>query len=400
MSSGRFSAFQDDASDSSSSASGAGHDPNTKGASDVLVPSFEDLSSYRHDEETVLEAVYGNDFSKKDGAWGCPELLVSVRPPDIDDPSHIGSELQLSVQLTKQYPYVVPKITFKEVKGLSKMQQTTLMTTLQDRAKELASSGSVMVCELVQLTEDYLLEHNQDPTLSAWEQMKQRQEKEEKQNQLLEAQRAKELKLLTRNDVAENSDHHDQFRTTTSLTFSSASSPISSSHGGSSMRGVGEGIVSNEVERELSRQMHALAAAAEQRRKLQQQHQARTNAGMEVGGGGGGGGGPAAGMDSPSRGISGGGDDNNNNNDAEFDDDEDDDDESDFDPDNDYNNNLNVSSSYSRYKADFVELGILGRGGGGEVVKVRNRLDRRICKLRRMRRGNFLQCPPSHVCAF
>lgn len=37
-------------------------------------------------------------------------------------------------------------------------------------------------------------------------------------------------------------------------------------------------------------------------------------------------------------------------------------------------------SLHSRYLADFVELGILGRGGGGEVVKCRNRLDRRICK--------------------
>lgn len=36
---------------------------------------------------------------------------------------------------------------------------------------------------------------------------------------------------------------------------------------------------------------------------------------------------------------------------------------------------------HSRYHTDFVELGILGKGGGGLVVKCRNRLDRRICKL-------------------
>ena len=36
--------------------------------------------------------------------------------------------------------------------------------------------------------------------------------------------------------------------------------------------------------------------------------------------------------------------------------------------------------SSSRYKNDFEELGVLGQGGGGEVVKVRNRLDKRICK--------------------
>ena len=38
----------------------------------------------------------------------------------------------------------------------------------------------------------------------------------------------------------------------------------------------------------------------------------------------------------------------------------------------------------SRYQADFIELGLLGRGGGGEVVKVRNRLDRRIYAIKKI----------------
>jgi translation initiation factor 2-alpha kinase 4 len=38
----------------------------------------------------------------------------------------------------------------------------------------------------------------------------------------------------------------------------------------------------------------------------------------------------------------------------------------------------------SRYKSDFIELGVLGRGGGGEVVKVRNRLDRRIYAIKKI----------------
>jgi hypothetical protein len=38
----------------------------------------------------------------------------------------------------------------------------------------------------------------------------------------------------------------------------------------------------------------------------------------------------------------------------------------------------------SRYQTDFVELGLLGRGGGGEVVKVRNRLDRRIYAIKKI----------------
>jgi eukaryotic translation initiation factor 2-alpha kinase 4 len=38
----------------------------------------------------------------------------------------------------------------------------------------------------------------------------------------------------------------------------------------------------------------------------------------------------------------------------------------------------------SRYLSDFVEIGILGRGGGGEVVKVKNRLDRRIYAVKKI----------------
>lgn len=60
----------------------------------------------------------------------------------------------------------------------------------------------------------------------------------------------------------------------------------------------------------------------------------------------------------------------------DFDDDDENDD--DFDDDDDDDPPTPHAGS-SRYQTDFIELGILGRGGGGEVVKVKNRLDRRIC---------------------
>ena len=58
----------------------------------VGVPSHEDLSMARDDEETVLTAVYGEDFTREVGVWGCARLNVHVRPPDTDR-EHIGSEL-------------------------------------------------------------------------------------------------------------------------------------------------------------------------------------------------------------------------------------------------------------------------------------------------------------------
>jgi hypothetical protein len=53
---------------------------------------FEDLTIQREDEETVLAAVYGDDYSKEEGVWGYPVLCVQVRPPDLQ-PERIGSEL-------------------------------------------------------------------------------------------------------------------------------------------------------------------------------------------------------------------------------------------------------------------------------------------------------------------
>lgn len=57
----------------------------------VTVPSYEDLSLVRNDEETVLSAVYGEDYVKRGNSF-MPQLHVHIRPPDVE--SHrIGSEL-------------------------------------------------------------------------------------------------------------------------------------------------------------------------------------------------------------------------------------------------------------------------------------------------------------------
>ncbi|EEY65699.1 serine/threonine protein kinase [Phytophthora infestans T30-4] len=40
---------------------------------------------------------------------------------------------------------------------------------------------------------------------------------------------------------------------------------------------------------------------------------------------------------------------------------------------------------HSRYHGDFKELGLLGRGGGGEVVKVQNRLDRQLYAVKKVK---------------
>jgi hypothetical protein len=58
----------------------------------AAIPAYEDLSTSRADEETVLLAVYGQDFQRNQGVWGTARLEVQVRPPDVDA-AHIGNQL-------------------------------------------------------------------------------------------------------------------------------------------------------------------------------------------------------------------------------------------------------------------------------------------------------------------
>lgn len=112
---------------------------------DTQIPDYEDLSSNRADEVTVLEAVYGSDFTvDSEGAW-------NVRAMD-QEKQH---ELVLTVQPNKRYPYSVPKISISSPHAgstkLRESEEQQLKGQLTTRAKELANSGSVMMIELVQV---------------------------------------------------------------------------------------------------------------------------------------------------------------------------------------------------------------------------------------------------------
>jgi hypothetical protein len=76
MSPGRFDALEEESSED--------EDQHQTSAIVADVPSHEDLSLSRADEETVLTAVYGEDFHREKGVWGCARLCVHVRPPDAE----------------------------------------------------------------------------------------------------------------------------------------------------------------------------------------------------------------------------------------------------------------------------------------------------------------------------
>jgi translation initiation factor 2-alpha kinase 4 len=300
--------------------------PAPNAATTLHIPPYEDLSSVRMDECTVLQAVYAEEFEQHVGIWGCPRLHVHVSPPDIE-PSRIGSKLVLAVQLSKQYPYVAPTIELTNVSGLSNQESETLCNLLRQRAKELAVTGSVMMIELVQVAEDFLFSHNRDPTLSAWELNRAREEAA-----ILKEKRAQdEITQLMMNSMNHEGESetsrtlHEQYQQQSFARVDTNDSNVTVS----------------DYEREQMRQRQAVEAARRLRvnaPRLESLFDAMTDAQDDVH----------------------------------------------FDSMDDTNTAGLALSGSSRYASDFIELGVLGRGGGGEVVKVRNRLDGRVYAVKKI----------------
>ena len=309
----------------------------------------EDLSLCRADEETVLQAVYAEDFTRKVGSNGrATRLNVHVRPPDTEN-DHVGTQLTLSLKLQKQYPYVVPTIQLKNVQGLSPDEHRQLMTQLMTRAEQLSQSGSVMMVELVQVTEDFLLEHNRDPTMSAWEQMKEREKREQEQ---VQQQQQAEMHSLLNPSPTSNYNSRSTLEDNQSWDMSSLSKRFSEA---ASPAGAGQEVASLDVKRELNRQMAALEDARRIKQSGPNTNHDNTN------------------DHNPTKHLGDSDDDDYSDDQSENDDDL-------FPPVEQWGGQL----TGSRYQADFVELGVLGRGGGGEVVKVRNRLDRRTYAIKKI----------------
>ena len=91
----------------------------------------EDLSTQRHDEETVLTAIYGNDFTLESGAWNCPLYKLRIRPAsDVTDHGQISDK----------------SISCKRTNGEDNTQVLTfLLAQMRDQAYLLLHQTSVAV---------------------------------------------------------------------------------------------------------------------------------------------------------------------------------------------------------------------------------------------------------------
>ena len=319
----------------------------------------EDLSLQRHDEETVLSAIYGEDFTATAGAWNCPLYKLRIRPapsgaPPAAEVTANSCELTLTIQLNKKYPHSVPLIHLANTGNESSCFQITttqiseLLNLLQIKAVEFASLGQVMGWELGQVVEEYLVDCVEMRRIKEKDENDTMQRKKNNNNRIIEntefddADRGADDEWsnfddYTRTDIINDDEHHSvahSFTTPTEFDM----------------------MVDSDTQREVARQIEALDDAARMRRQRRQRGVL------------------------PSI--------------ADKNDDDGDDGNSDEEgygyPDLTAvitpveQQQLGVGGNFSRYQTDFVEIAHLGRGGGGEVVQAINRLDRRVYAIKKV----------------
>lgn len=321
------------------------------GLAEEAARETEDLSLQRHDEETVLSAIYGKDFRVEEGAWNCPTYRIRIRPagdvtdhggsandaslpqpepehrrPNPHDPNKIeinSCEVTLNIQLNQKYPHSKPLIQITDTVNVFNHQLSDLLRLLQAKATECSEKGYVMGLELGQIVESYLVD-------------------------LLE--KRKEDELRRQNDIIKKKvDFAADFENSLQI-----EDPENKRISDECLIDQSQDI-DVDTQRELARQMEALDSAARERTERRQQRKGisgRILSTIEDGNEEDEDAGDLAILDTF---ISTGADTNDTSN-----------------------------NSWSRYQTDFVELGVLGAGGGGTVVKAMNRLDRRVYAVKKI----------------
>jgi len=97
-------------------------------------------------ELEAVAAVYGDDVRVLRDLP--PHLVVHVRPRTADDSSQQFVELFLGIKASSQYPKEPPHIYAVESKGLDENRQSYLISSIQNKAKELSNYPMIVtLCE-------------------------------------------------------------------------------------------------------------------------------------------------------------------------------------------------------------------------------------------------------------
>ncbi|OQR66098.1 eukaryotic translation initiation factor 2-alpha kinase 4-like [Tropilaelaps mercedesae] len=162
----------------------------------------------RQEEELeVLQSIYVNDVhdlrSKKAKwkAWQPMELKIRLKPQKSMNHNECYTELTLRVTCGPRYPDTPPTFEVLQNKGVPNSATDQLMVELSEMADKL--KGEVMILNLCQHAQEYLVRYNTPTATSVYDEMiqyklKQKEQQEEKQKALEAKEEEEEEKMRVR----------------------------------------------------------------------------------------------------------------------------------------------------------------------------------------------------------
>lgn len=324
-------------------------------------------------EIEALQAIYAEDFEERPEVWGNPCFAIKVKPQAEDA---VSCSVTLVVTLNKTYPKTVPRCEVTDILGLNDNEVKELKASIIKTAEQ--NVGEVMIHEIVTQVETYLYEHNKNPgnITTFYEKMQNRKKLEEtalddlRSGKVLEddpesdivGQRRKpgESFNLEKNiNPIRVSDDDDDFD----------ANIRSRNHAGARSASLGSMIMEEESG-------GALNKMGVTKKSWDVENKNEFDEGNSEGG-------ETWLTDLLKHKIS--------ENLMEYDDDLDDDEENECQQDQLLQQQLLVQQQKqlgveggSRYHKEFQEIQLLGKGGGGEVWKVKNNLDRRAYAVKKI----------------
>jgi hypothetical protein len=138
----------------------------------------ESAAQVQQDELEALAAIFEDDFKMLKPVWGKESFQIHVRPrPGDPDPSHNPVSIVLVVVLKEQYPACAPMLRVSDAVGISDPDALRLLQQLEASAavRSAAEPGEPYVYELARECQEFLLERCNNPFGSSYDQYKRNQ---------------------------------------------------------------------------------------------------------------------------------------------------------------------------------------------------------------------------------
>lgn len=140
------------------------------------------------EEIEVMKSIYGSDFSELPPVWGCPSFSIFCKPSTSSATDRIIVAATIQFTLAKSYPKAMPKIDVIKTEGLNAKEIEVLKQYLQNIGKDLV--GRVMCFDLITACCEHLSTYNKK-TETLFQKMVSREQRE--QAALLQLKDQKEI---------------------------------------------------------------------------------------------------------------------------------------------------------------------------------------------------------------